>query len=69
MTTGTSIQDSTNPAFEAIARREAYELQLQQKNKNNKRSLEKNRAVGSASLNQEVALSTNAASTPSKKGY
>ncbi|KAI3809364.1 hypothetical protein L1987_25336 [Smallanthus sonchifolius] len=59
MTTGTPIQDSTNPAFEAIARREAYELQLQQKNKNNKRVLEKN---------QEVALSTSSASTPSKKG-
>ncbi|KAI3705334.1 hypothetical protein L1987_75570 [Smallanthus sonchifolius] len=62
MTTGRHTQDSTNLAFEAIARREAYELQLQQKNKNSKRTLEKNRVEGSANLNQEGA------STPSKKG-
>lgn len=46
---------TTNLAFEAIARREAHELQLQQKNKNNKRFLEKTRAEDFAS-------------TPSKKG-
>ncbi|KAC9313687.1 hypothetical protein E3N88_46004 [Mikania micrantha] len=68
MTTGTQIQDSKNVAFDAIARREAYELQLQQKVKNNKRLLEKNKLEGSANLNQEAAVSTNAASTPSKKG-
>ncbi|XP_076899747.1 ribonuclease MRP protein subunit POP4-like [Bidens hawaiensis] len=45
---------TTNLAFEAIAWREAHELKLQQKNKNNKRFLEKNRAEDFAS-------------TPSKK--
>lgn len=64
---GTSKEDSINRAFEAIARREAHELQLQQKNKNknNNRFPEKNRVDGSASKkrgNQE------AANTPAKKG-
>lgn len=68
LTMGTSKEDSINCAFEAIARREAHELQLQQKtkNKNNNRFLEKNRVEGSASKkcgNQE------AANTPVKKGY
>lgn len=61
-----------NPAFEAIARREAHQLQLQQqKNNTNNRFLDKNRAESSANLkrtNQEVTPSTNAANTPSKKG-
>nr|XP_043631700.1 ribonuclease P protein subunit p29 [Erigeron canadensis]XP_043631701.1 ribonuclease P protein subunit p29 [Erigeron canadensis]XP_043631702.1 ribonuclease P protein subunit p29 [Erigeron canadensis]XP_043631703.1 ribonuclease P protein subunit p29 [Erigeron canadensis] len=68
---GTSIKDQTNPAFEAIARREAFELHLQQMN-NNKRLSDKNRVdQGSASLkrtNQQISSSTNAANTPSKKG-
>lgn len=34
------MEDSKNRAFDAIARREAHELQLQQKHKNNKRILE-----------------------------
>ncbi|KAL9992447.1 putative ribonuclease P [Helianthus debilis subsp. tardiflorus] len=69
MTTGTSTQAPTNLAFEAIARREAFERQLQQqKNKNNNRFLEKNRVEGSANLKRDSAPSTNAASTPSKKG-
>ncbi|KAK9078641.1 hypothetical protein SSX86_002698 [Deinandra increscens subsp. villosa] len=68
MTTSTSVQDPTNLAFDAIARREAYELQLQQKNKNNKRVFQNNRVEGSPSLNQKGVLSTNAATTPSKKG-
>ncbi|KAJ0908595.1 putative ribonuclease P [Helianthus annuus] len=69
MTTGTSTQAPTNLAFEAIARREAFERQLQQqKNKNTNRFLEKNRVKGSANLNRDSAPSTNAASTPSKKG-
>lgn len=68
LTMGTSKEDSINRAFEAIARREAHELQLQQKNKNknNNRFPEKNIAEGSASKkrgNQE------AANTPVKKGY
>ncbi|KAK9048673.1 hypothetical protein SSX86_032362 [Deinandra increscens subsp. villosa] len=69
MTTSTSVQDPTNLAFDAIARREAYELQLQQKNKNNKRVFQNNRVEGSPSLNQKGVLSTNAATTPSKKGF
>ncbi|CAH1442438.1 unnamed protein product [Lactuca virosa] len=55
---GTSIQEPKNRAFEAIARREAHELQLQQNHKNNKRFLE-----SSADLK-----SKSAANTMSKKG-
>lgn len=55
---GTSMQDPKNRAFEAIARREAHALQLQQNHKNNKRSLE----------NSADFKSKSAANTPSKKG-
>ncbi|XP_024980588.1 uncharacterized protein LOC112517402 [Cynara cardunculus var. scolymus] len=68
---GTSIQDPKNRAFEAIARREVYELQLQQKHKHNKRSLEKNTVESSADFkctNQEVPPSSSAENIPSKKG-
>lgn len=71
MTMSTGIQDPMNRAFEAIARREAHELQLKQKHKNNKRSLEENTVENSADFkrkNQEVPPSSSAANIPSKKG-
>nr|KAJ0215404.1 hypothetical protein LSAT_V11C300150100 [Lactuca sativa] len=40
MVKDTTMEDSKNRAFDAIARREAHELQLQQEHKNNKRILE-----------------------------
>ncbi|KAI3504133.1 hypothetical protein L1887_32678 [Cichorium endivia] len=55
---GTKMEDPKNRAFEAIARREAHALQLQEKQKNKKRFLE-----SSADLK-----STSTANTPSKKG-
>lgn len=65
---GTSNDDPINRAFEAIARREAHDLHLQQQKISNINK----RYEGSASLKrtyQDVALSSNAANIPSKKGY